>query len=77
MKGYVKRVGDGNKCPKCKVTMERRARKSPPKNESYFFTQWDYCPKCSHVQHYEEFKSSVWVEVDYIKERFKNHLLFD
>lgn len=59
---YAEVKGMGENCPKCLKPMERRKRILPPKNKSYFFTEWDYCKLCSHVQHYEKFKSSEWVE---------------
>lgn len=24
--------------------------------QPYYFKEWDYCRRCKHVQHYEEFK---------------------
>ena len=59
-------IGYENECPKCKKLMERR--KHPAhwvnKNPVCFYTEWDYCPDCNHVQHYEEYKSSSWKELD-------------
>lgn len=49
-------------CPKCNALMQRRSHAFPPKNKNYFFTEWDYCNKCGHIQHYEEFKSADWKE---------------
>lgn len=62
LKMYAIIEGDGKNCPKCEEKMQRRKRVKPPVNKTYFFREWDYCPKCSHVQHYEEFKSSQWIE---------------
>lgn len=48
-------------CPKCKNQMERRfkeGRKLKP-NQNYFFSQWDFCRSCGHVQHYEKYKTKV------------------
>lgn len=56
LKGYAKVKGLGNDCPKCSSVMERRERTRVPKNKAYFFSEWDYCKLCSHVQHYNEFK---------------------
>jgi len=46
-------------CPnKCGV-MQRRVRILPPKDDSIgkgFFTEWDFCLLCKHVQHYQEFR---------------------
>lgn len=65
---YAMVEGEGKECPKGCGLMERRKRIKPPKNKTYFFSKWDYCQKCHHVQHYEEFKSTQWVE----DERQKN-----
>lgn len=56
-------VGKGEKCPKCFQEMEHR--KHPPhwvNRKSYYYKEWDYCKKCNHVQHYEKYKSSEWIE---------------
>lgn len=71
LRSYAKVKGKGNDCPKCGEVMERRERKLAPKNKTYFFTEWDYCTNCSHVQHYEEFKSNDWKENEYNNERFQ------
>lgn len=58
-------IGKGNECPKCSKLMERK--KHPPhwKNtKTYFYTEWDYCKPCGHVQHYDEFKSIAWREAE-------------
>jgi hypothetical protein len=50
-------VGIGEKCPKCGKDMERR--KHPPhfvSRNGHFFTEWDFCPECKHVQHYAQYK---------------------
>lgn len=73
IRSYVKVLGEGNVCPKCKISMERRKRTKPPTNgKSYFYTEWDYCPKCSHVQHYEQYKSGVWQEAETQASFFKS-----
>ena len=64
IKTYAKVIGNGEECTNGCGLMERRKRIKPPKNKSYFFTEWDYCRKCSHVQHYEKFKSTVWQETE-------------
>lgn len=49
----------GRDCPKCGRPMERRkhgANETEHRNKNYYFSEWDYCPICRHVQHYEEFK---------------------
>lgn len=56
-------IGKGDKCPKCSKEMDRR--KHPPHwkhIKSYYYTEWDYCESCKHVQHYDKFKSTVWQE---------------
>ena len=60
---------DSGNCPKCNTVMQRRERIKPPTNKTYFFTEWDYCPNCSFIQHYEEFKSTDWQE----SEEMENH----
>lgn len=55
--------GIGDRCPKCSNEMERREHTSRPKTE-YFYTEWDYCKNCKHVQHYEKYKSLLWQEIE-------------
>lgn len=43
-------------CPKCSKKMERRRHKEAPETETYYFKEWDYCPSCNFLQHYEQFK---------------------
>lgn len=64
LKHYAIVSGEGEPCPKCFKKMERRKRIKKPEKKSYFFTEWDYCPTCSHVQHYDKYKSSDWVEAE-------------
>lgn len=50
------RLGIGNECPKCFKSMERRGHKeinNKIKKMSYYYTSWDYCISCKHLQHYE------------------------
>jgi hypothetical protein len=52
-------IGRGKKCPKCKKPMARMQRKKPPSpdsNQDTWFSEWDFCRDCRHVQHYEEFR---------------------
>jgi predicted RNA-binding Zn-ribbon protein involved in translation (DUF1610 family) len=46
-------IGVGQPCPKCGKNMQRRE----PKNENLvkYYTEWDYCPSCSHIQHYNHY----------------------
>lgn len=60
MKRKIKIIGTGNDCPKCGKPMERRAHNLPPKDKTWFYTKWDICVRCRHIQHYEEFKSNEW-----------------
>lgn len=48
-------LGEGLACPKCSNPMERRRHSQDP-TTYYFFTEWDYCKPCRHLQHYSEFK---------------------
>lgn len=61
---YAQIKGIGNNCPKCIEPMQRRERVKAPKDKTYFFTEWDYCLKCGHVQHYDEFKCPNWKEIE-------------
>jgi hypothetical protein len=54
-------IGTGEKCPKCGKIMERRGHKERPK-QTWYYSEWDVCHDCKHIQHYEEFKSSDWKE---------------
>lgn len=65
-------IGEGEQCPKCFKKMERR--KHPPhwKNtKTYYFTEWDYCKSCQHIQHYDKYKSGEWVEQERQEELFR------
>jgi hypothetical protein len=53
--GKVKRLGKGNRCPKCSRPMQRRCHVEKPKT-MIWYEQWDYCNPCGHVQHYNQFK---------------------
>lgn len=54
-------IGNGEPCPSCRKPMQRRKHGTEPKT-NYFYTEWDYCRECCHVQHYEKYKSSDWRE---------------
>ena len=52
-------IGEGEKCPKCSIPMERREHrviKDKQRKALYYFKEWDYCVSCQHVQHYEHCK---------------------
>ena len=47
------------KCPKCSQEMELRFHKPSETAyllKPYYFSEWDYCKACRHVQHYENYK---------------------
>ena len=60
---------EGEPCPKCKTTMERRSHADLKKfltrrvvskpGVKYYYSEWDYCPSCKYVQHYEKFKNLI------------------
>lgn len=55
----IKEPGKGNPCPKCLRPMERRKHKVITEKlmkKFYYFSQWDVCRSCKHIQHYPEFK---------------------
>jgi uncharacterized protein with PIN domain len=54
-------IGEGNNCPKCNKPMERREHKAITAkilNQPFYFSEWDYCKPCGHIQMYEYKK--VW-----------------
>ena len=54
-------IGMGELCPKCGKDMEKRSHsdlQTSHLNKVYYFTEWDYCQSCKHVQHYDDKK--VW-----------------
>lgn len=57
-------IGKLKECPKCQKLMERRKRIKKPINNCYFFSEWDYCSNCKHIQHYDEFKCFDWKEIE-------------
>ena len=63
-------VGLGKDCPHCKRSMQRRKHKDKPKNENYYFTEWDYCQPCGHVQHYDHFKRGLQADVELLDKIF-------
>ncbi len=53
-------VGNGENCPSCKNPMQRRKHTLPHPTHSkkaYGFSEWDWCPECRYLQHYERFKN--------------------
>ena len=74
MKKSVIITGSGKKCPKCDNFMERR-KHSPSwiSRKSFYYTEWDWCGGCKHIQHYEQFKSGAWREAEE-QESFFNSL---
>lgn len=63
-------IGTGEQCPKCSKPMERRKHNGVIKNPYYYYSKWDYCKPCGHLQHYEEFKCEVWKEIENNKRFF-------
>lgn len=59
VKGYARVKGTGELCPKCHCGMERRERIDLPTKSNSYYTEWDYCAACKHVQHYQEFKRYI------------------
>jgi len=46
-------------CPKCDQIMQRRKHKEileSIRNQPYYYSQWDYCRTCKHIQHSDEFR---------------------
>jgi hypothetical protein len=57
-KGSV-RIGEGSPCAKWARPMDRYGHGAgwkPRPAQPYWFTYWDRCPHCGHIQHYEEAK---------------------
>lgn len=56
----IMKVGQGHPCPKCGKSMERRKHSPEDKGIAnrcpYYFSEWDYCKRCKHVQQYEQFR---------------------
>ena len=53
------RIEGGASCPKCRIGMQRFKHPDnwqPPQHRKVFFRYWDQCPRCKHLQHYEEAK---------------------
>lgn len=51
--------GLGELCPKCNIKMERRSHRTLTEsilNQPYYFSEWDYCLPCGHLQHYDKYK---------------------
>lgn len=63
-------IDGAENCPKCKVKMERRTHIDMP-TKDFYYTRWDYCKPCGHIQHYEEFKSATWKESEQNQRHFK------
>ena len=57
------KIGEINFCPNCGSMMDRRKHKKLPKNKAYYFSEWDYCPSCTHTQHYEKYKIFVNTQI--------------
>lgn len=58
-KQRIEILSEGNRCVKCQQPMQRRRHREigdKQLNKAYYFSEWDYCPACKHVQHYDKFK---------------------
>jgi len=53
--------GIGEHCRRCHKPMQRRKHATTPTNpkQKYYFTEWDVCLNCHHIQHYEKFKTQI------------------
>ena len=54
-------IGEGNNCPKCNKPMIRKEHSKITEkilNQPYYYSEWDVCVPCGHIQHYEYKK--VW-----------------
>ena len=58
-KVFISEMAYLERCPKCKLPMERRCHglnETVYLTKTYYYSEWDYCGRCRHVQHYERFK---------------------
>lgn len=69
---------ESNPCPKCKLPMEARKHINTQTIKTvYYYSQWDYCKSCHHVQHYDKYK--VWKDngiKDFVYYREETQALF-
>lgn len=65
-------IGLGKICRKCKGQCFLRKRKKIPEHKNFYYTQWDYCPKCKAVYFEEQYKSQAWQEQDRQDNFFKS-----
>ena len=52
-------IGKGLPCPKCDKLMHTKKHPQITQKELsklYYYSQWDVCHDCKHLQHYEEYK---------------------
>ncbi len=49
-----KLIGQIEECPKCNKLMQRREHSEIP-SKQFYYTEWDYCEDCNHVQHYNKY----------------------
>lgn len=52
-------AGKGLPCPKCNKQMHTKRHPQITQkelNKLYYYSQWDVCNDCRHLQHYEEYK---------------------
>lgn len=58
-KQHIEILNRINECPKCNQLMERRKHRTIGEKQltkTFYFSEWDYCKPCNHVQFYEEYK---------------------
>lgn len=54
--------GTGKICRKCNEPTIIKKRIEPPRNKSFYYTQWEYCRRCQAVYFEEKYKSIHWQE---------------
>lgn len=57
--GKIRTLGDGLPCPKCGNHMERREHARLTEKllkKKFYYSEWDVCSRCKHIQHYDELK---------------------
>lgn len=55
-------IGEGSICRKCNKPTVIRKRTEKPRDKNFFYTQWEFCPRCNAVYFDEQFKSNDWKE---------------
>ncbi len=59
-------------CPRCNnKSLQRRVRsKMQPLewNKEFVYLEWDFCPRCKYLQHYNDMKISMNEAIDIFKQ---------